>query len=153
MSKEFVYMVKRKKYKISHVDMLLWKFPSEFELKKQLFRLSKDKKIKYKKVKSTRSFQYFVLIDKGFYNKILFNIRYDFLIPVQTLFPHFLKGKNPGRYVVKTPFCSYEVLKDVDFITSLKPVEEDEDINILKEDLDDYMNKHFGREENDFIRI
>lgn len=153
MNKKFVYIEKHKKYKIIHFDMLLWKFPSEFELKKQLFKLSKDKKLKYKKVKSTKFFEYFVLIDKNFYSKIKFNILYDFFIPVQSLFPYFLKDKSPGRYVVKTPFNSYEVLKDIDFITSLKIVEEEADIRIEKEDLDVYMNKYFNGEENDFIRI
>jgi hypothetical protein len=55
--------------------------------------------------------------------------------------------------VVKTPFNSYEVLKDVDFITSLKPVEEEENMEINQSDIDDYMKRLFKGEENDFIRI
>jgi hypothetical protein len=153
MIENFEYKLNNKKYKISHFDMLIWKFPSEFELKKQLFRLSKNKKVKYKKVKSTNNFQYFVLYDKKSYNKTIFNIKYDFLVPIQSLFPYFLKDKSPGRYVVKTPFNSYEVLKDVDFITSLKPVEEEENMEINQSDIDDYMKRLFKGEENDFIRI
>lgn len=147
------FKINNKKYKIIHLDMLIWKFPSEFELKKQLFNLSRHKSVKYKKIKSTKSFQYFVLFDKKSLSKNLFSLKYDFLIPIQSIIFFFVKEKTPGRYYIKTPLNTYEVLKDVDFITSLKPVEEKEDFEITESDIQKYMKNEFKGEENDFIRI
>ena len=147
------FKIKNKKYKVIHIDMLIWKFPSEFELKKQLFNLSKHKDVKYKKIKSTNSFQYFALFDKKSYYKPLRSLKYDYFIPIQSIIIFFTKDKTPGRYHIKTPLNTYEVLKDVDFITSLKPVEEKEDIEITIDDINNYMKKDFKDEENDYIRI
>ncbi|MGM0640820.1 MAG: hypothetical protein ACQESN_05310 [Thermotogota bacterium] len=153
MKNKFEFKIKNKKYKVEHIDMLIWKFPSEFELKKQLFNLSRHKSVKYKKIKSTKSFQYYTLFSKKSLYKNFLSMKYDYFIPIQSIIIFFIKDKAPGRYYVKTPFNIYEVLKDVDFITSLKPVEEKENFEITESDIKKYMTKNFKGEENDFIRI
>lgn len=153
MKKYIEIKLKNKKYKITHIDMLVWKFPSEFELKKQLYSISRHNKVKYKKIKSTQIFQYYALFDKKSYYKNFITMKFDYIIPVQSLLSFFLKDKSPGRYYIKTPFNTYEYLKDVDFFTSLKPVNEKEDIEIKEEEIIKFMKKDFKGEENDFIRI